>query len=57
MSKEGQIRISDSDSKNFFDEVIEDHNDIDNMLIDFPTIGEDGLAMDYLEDDDEFEIK
>ena len=49
--------ITDSDSKKFFDEIFESPTDTGNMLFDIQNIEEESLSMDYLEEDEELEIK
>jgi hypothetical protein len=55
---EVSINITDSDSKQFFDEVFNDPQDLDNMLLDMPLIEEEKLQYDgQHEEDNEFDIK
>ena len=52
--KEQKSAVFDSDSKDFFDEVINDQQDLDVMLLDLPNIEEEHNVDDHY---DELEIK
>ncbi|CAI2369880.1 unnamed protein product [Moneuplotes crassus] len=49
--------VTATESKNFFDEVIDDAGDLDMMLHELPNIEEEGDHLDDPEEDEEFEIR
>ena len=56
--QEVSINITDHDSKQFFDEVFDDPQDLDSMLLDMPLITEAKMNDEEPhEEDNEFDIK
>jgi len=58
LKKDPKTTVTDSDSKRFFEEVYDGHNDLDKILLDMPNINEEAEHHNELHEEDlHIEIK